>query len=119
VRLKLDENVTVAAKGPLVAFGHDVDTVADEQLTGRPDPDVLVAAVTDQRTLVTFDLGFGDPRAYPPRSHRGVILLRLHDQQPANVISVLQRLARHHSLDDLAGCVVVVTEDLIRIRRPD
>ena len=119
MRLKLDENITVAAKGPLVAFGHDVDTVADEQLTGRPDPDVLAAAVTDQRTLVTFDLGFGDPRTYPPRSHRGVILLRLHDQQPANVISVLQRLAEHHSLDDLAGCVVVVTEDLIRIRRPD
>lgn len=119
MRLKFDENITVAAKEPLVAFGHEVDTVADEQLTGRPDPDVLAAAVTDRRTLVTFDLGVGDPRTYPPNSHLGVILLRLHDQQPANVISVLQQLAHHHNLDDLAGCAVVITEDLIRIRRPD
>jgi hypothetical protein len=41
VRLKLDENVTVAAKDPLVALGHEVDTVADEDLTGRPDPTCL------------------------------------------------------------------------------
>ncbi|CAN5577363.1 hypothetical protein BH23ACT7_BH23ACT7_22380 [soil metagenome] len=34
MRLKLDENITVVAKSPLVAPGHDVDTVADEQLPG-------------------------------------------------------------------------------------
>jgi predicted nuclease of predicted toxin-antitoxin system len=119
VRLKLDENITVVAKNPLVALGHDVDTVADEHLTGRPDPDVLVAAVNDGRALVTCDLGFGDPRAYPPGSHRGVILLRLRDQQPGNVVSVLQGLAKNHDLNELAGCVVVVTEGLIRIRWPE
>jgi hypothetical protein len=45
VRLKLGENTTVVAKDPLLALGHDVDTVAEEQLAGRPDPDVLAAAV--------------------------------------------------------------------------
>lgn len=119
MRLKLDENVTVVAKDPLVAAGHDVDTVADEKLTGRPDVDVLAAAVTDGRTLVTFDLGFGDPRAYPPGTHRGVILLRLRDQQPDNVVSVLRGLAENHDLDELAGCLVVLTEGLIRIRWPE
>lgn len=119
MRLKLDENITVAAKNPLVALGHDVDTVADEDLAGRPDPDVLAAAVTDQRALVTCDLGFGDPRTYPPGSHRGVILLRLRDQQPDNVVSVLQGLAQNHNLNELAGCVVVVTEGLLRIRWPE
>ena len=103
MRLKLDENVTVAAQDPLVAVGHDVDTVADEDLTGRPDPDVLGAAVADDRAIVTCDLGFGDPRAYPPASHRGVILRRLRDQQPGNVVSVLKRLAENHDLDALAG----------------
>ncbi len=119
MRLKLDENITVVAKDPLVTLGHDVDTVADEDLVGRPDADVLAAAVTDERTLVTFDLGFGDPRAYPPGSHRGVILLRLRDQQPDSVVSVLQALAENHDLNELAGCVVVVTEGLIRIRCPE
>jgi hypothetical protein len=63
-------------------LGHDVDTVADEGMVGRPDPDVLAAAIADERALVTFDLGFGDPRAYPPGDHRGIVLLRLWDQQP-------------------------------------
>jgi predicted nuclease of predicted toxin-antitoxin system len=103
----------------LSALGHDVDTVADEGLVGHTDPSVLAGAVADQRALVTFDLGFGDPRSYPPGSHLGVILLRLNDQQPDNVVSVLQRLARHHDIDALAGSVVVVTEKLIRIRSAD
>jgi predicted nuclease of predicted toxin-antitoxin system len=119
MRIKLDENITVDARDLLAALGHDVDTVADEQLVGRPDPDVLAAAVGDDRAPVTFDLGFGDPRSYPPGAHRGVILLRLRDQQPGNVVSVLQRLAEHHKLDELAGCVVVVTEKLVRIRWPE
>lgn len=119
MRLKLDENITVVAKDPLVALGHDVDTVPDEHLAGRPDADVLAAAVTNERALVTFDLGLGDPRAYPPGSHRGVILLRLRDQQPGNVLSVLQGLAENHDLNEFAGCIVVVTEGLIRIRWPE
>lgn len=119
MKLKLDENVTVAAKDLLVGLGHQVDTVVDEGLTGRPDQDVLAAAVADGRVLVTCDLGFGDPRAYPPGSHRGVILLRLRDQQPVNVVSVLEGLAKNHDLDALAGCVVVVTEALVRIRGPE
>lgn len=49
MRVKLDENITVAAQDILVALGHDVDTVADEDLTGRPNPDVLAAAVTGAR----------------------------------------------------------------------
>lgn len=48
-----------------------------------------------------------------------MILLRLRDQQPDKVISVLQRLAENHNLDELAGCRVVVTESLIRIRWPE
>jgi predicted nuclease of predicted toxin-antitoxin system len=68
VRLKLGENVTVAAKDPLVALGHQVDTVADEDLTGRPDPDVLAAAIAEDRALVTCDLGFATPAPTRPRA---------------------------------------------------
>lgn len=119
MRIKLDENVTVTAREHLARLGHDVDAVIDEELGGRPEADVLAAAVASGRALVTFDLGFGDPRQYPPGSHRGIVLLRLRDQQPGNVVSVLQRLAEHHDLDSLVGCVVVVTEALVRIRWPD
>lgn len=119
MRLKLDENISIVAGQVLADFVHDVDTVAGEGLIGHADPEVLAGAVGDGRALVTFDLGFGDPRTYPPGSHHGVILLRLGDQEPNNVVAVLRHLAQNHDLDDLIGCVVVVTERLIRIRWPD
>lgn len=118
MRLKLDENVTVEAPSALAAYGHDVDTVAEEGLAGAKDPNVLAAALAATRALVTFDLGFGDVRIHPPGSHAGVFLLRLDDQRPDNVVSVLRRLAESHDLDDLASCLVVVTEGLIRVTWP-
>lgn len=45
-------------------------------------------------------------------------LLRVRDQQPANIVALLHDLADNHDLNDLAGCVLVV-EGLVRIRRPD
>jgi len=48
-----------------------------------------------------------------------VMLLRLADQQPANVLAVLEQLVTHHDLDAFAGCIVVVTESLVRVRRPE
>lgn len=119
MRLKLDENIASAAKDALIALGHEVDTVVDEGLAGAGDRDVLSAAVAENRVLVTCDLGFGDPRAYPRGSHRGVILVRLRDQQPRLTAAALQDLFRNHELGDLSGAVVVVTERLVRIRWPD
>jgi predicted nuclease of predicted toxin-antitoxin system len=119
VRLKLDENITVFARAPIEAAGHDVDTVSDEHLAGRSDPEVFAVAAGAARVLVTFDVGFGDIRAYPPGSHPGIIVLRLRNQQPDNVVAALARLAQHHDLDGLSRCLIIVTEALVRIRWPD
>ncbi len=119
MKFKLDENVTFEAAALLASLGHDVDTVADEGLTGAPDIDVMAAAQDGERTLITFDLGFGDLRQHPVGSNRGVVVLRLSDQRPAAVLEVLRGLVENHDLDALARSLIVVTERLIRIRRPD
>lgn len=67
--------------------------------------------------LVTFDLGFGDVRTYPPASHSGVVILRLADQRPDAVADVLRRFVADYDLDALSGHLVVVTESLVRLRR--
>jgi predicted nuclease of predicted toxin-antitoxin system len=41
---------------------HDVDTVKDEHLAGRPDSQVWQAAQNESRFLVTEDLDFSDLR---------------------------------------------------------
>jgi hypothetical protein len=47
-----------------------------------------------------------------------VIALRLSDQQPAAVVDVLRRLVAEIDLDTLVGCLAVVSESRMRIRRP-
>jgi predicted nuclease of predicted toxin-antitoxin system len=59
VKVKLDENITTAAKSLIAQHGHEVDTVVDEGLTGATDSVVIEACRSDERMLVTFDVGFG------------------------------------------------------------
>jgi hypothetical protein len=47
------------------------------------------------------------------------MLLRLADQPPTNVLEVQERLLTHDDLDDLLGCVIVVTERLVWVRRSE
>ena len=117
MKVKLDENVTTAAVMLLADHGHDVDTVPSERLTGAADAVVMEACRSDGRMLVTFDVGFGDVRAYPPGSHHGIVLIRITDQRPDNTLDVLRRFLAQHSLDDLAGTLVVVSDTRVRIRR--
>lgn len=118
MRLKLDENLPHELAAALRSEGHDVHTVADEQLAGESDP-VIVAAATDEgRLLVTLDRGIGDLRRDPPGSHAGVLVLRPVTQDPNNILALIQRLMRTHRLDELRSCVVVVEPRKVRIRRP-
>jgi predicted nuclease of predicted toxin-antitoxin system len=49
VKIKLDENLPAGLAKDLQALGHDVDTVREEGLTGRPDQDLWVAARAAER----------------------------------------------------------------------
>lgn len=115
MRVKLDENVPHGAVAVFVDGGHEVHTISD--VVGHSDADVWSACVAERRMLVTFDLGFGDIRAYPPASHSGVVVLRLADQRPDVVADVLRRFLADYDLDTLSGHLIVVTDSLVRLRR--
>jgi predicted nuclease of predicted toxin-antitoxin system len=118
VKFKLDENLPVSATSVLAAAGHDVDTVPGEQLTGRPDQDVVAASAAAQRVLISLDVGLGDIRAYPPGSHAGIVILRLADQSAATVSKAIGDLASLAEPENLAGAVAVLQRGLLRIRHP-
>lgn len=118
MRIKLDENIPTSAAERFRSAGHDVDTVADENLRGADDIDVLRAATSVERLVITLDRGFGDIRAYPPGSHGGILVLRSADQSPAAVTSDLARLLTDIDLQELAGCIAVFRDGELRVRRP-
>ena len=118
MRIKLDENLPIAAAGVAVQLGHDVDTVNGERLTGASDSDVVAAATTDGRLLITLDRRLADLRAYPPGSHAGIAVLRVDSQDAGSVTDAMRSFLSSEELDDLSGCIVVVRGHLARVRRP-
>ena len=119
MKLKLDENVPRSAADVLVAAGHDVSTVAEENLVGAEDDEVVRVAAGEDRLLVTLDRGLADARARLPGAHAGIVVLRLRDQGAASATRALRRLEEETGFASLAGCITVVQEWSTRIRRPN
>ena len=118
MRLKLDENLGERLRPLLVGHGHDVDTVVEEGLGGAADDQVAVAAKREGRMLLTLDLDFSDITRFPPGGHPGIVVIRVPEPRPSLVTAALTGLLARHSLDDLAGCVVIAQLGAARIRRP-
>ena len=58
-------------------LGRAVNRVQDLGMAGASDATVFQKAQENEAVLVTTDRGFGDVRAYPPSSHRGIIVLKV------------------------------------------
>lgn len=106
--------------GPDVArwlrqLGHDVFSVYEEA-RGAEDAGVLDAAAAGNRIVITNDKDFGEMVFRDGRHHRGVILLRLEDENATNKIRILERLLAQYA-DEIAGNFVVATEASVRIVR--
>lgn len=117
MRIKLDENIPLSLAGWLRNTGHDADTVRQEGLTGKDDPDVWEAAQTASRFFITQDLDFSDARHFKPGTHRGLLLIRLTDPSRQKLIARVQRIFESEAVETWQGCVVVATELKIRVRR--
>lgn len=104
--------------GPIVARwlrdeqGHAVFSVFEEA-RGAADVDIIEKAFREERILITNDKDFGEKVFKERRRHRGVVLLRLEDERPANEIEVLRRLLESYA-ERLLDNFVVATEDQVR-----
>ena len=119
MKIKLDENLPERLVPAISALGHDVDTVRREQLTGRTDSDVWSAAQAAQRFLITQDLDFADTRRYTPGTHAGLLLVRLSRPGRNALFERVLTVFQTERVEGWTGCLVVATEQKIRIRRPE
>jgi len=118
VKVKLDENLPERLVSELTEFGHDVDTVRAEHLTGLPDNEVWEAAQSGGRFLITQDLDFSDVRRYIPGTHAGLLLLRLAQPGRDALVARVALLFATEPVDQWKGCLVVATDHKVRIKRP-
>jgi predicted nuclease of predicted toxin-antitoxin system len=100
MRIKLDENIPVSLVTALANLGHDVDSVPQEGLTGKPDPGVWIGAQESGHFLITQNLDFSDARRYAPGTHQGLLLVRLKQSGRRAVAKRIQSLFLSISVED-------------------
>ncbi len=118
MKIKLDENLPVRLARALEQLGHDTDTIPQEGLAGREDPQVWEAAQETGRFLITQDLDFPDIRRFAPGTHYGILLVRLRDPGRNALLKRIQGLFHAEAVENWKRCFVVVTDRKLRIRYP-
>lgn len=118
MKLKLDENLPAGLTVPLQVLGFDVDTVLSEGLQGKPDSEVWMGTQRDGRLLLTQDLDFCDARKFAPGTHHGCVVFRLGNPGRAALTSNVLKIMGMDEARAWSGCVVIVTDLKIRVRRP-
>lgn len=116
MRFKTDENLPAEVPSALLAAGHDSVSVRDQRLRGAADTAVASACQRERRAPITLDQDFADIRSYPPAAYAGLVVLRLRQQDKANVLDVLARLIPLFDTEPLVGRLWVVDESAVRIR---
>ena len=119
MKLKLDENLPNSLRGILTAMNHDVETVLSEGLKGKSDKDVWQAAQKEGRFFITQDLDFSDIRHYKPGEHYGLLILRLSNPSRKELTRKIAGIFKLEDVESWKKCFVIITDNKIRIKRPD
>jgi predicted nuclease of predicted toxin-antitoxin system len=116
-QVKVDEDLPEGVAELFAAAGYPATTVRAQGWSGLQDAPLWARVQAEGRWLVTADKGFGDVRTYVPGTYVGVILLRAAVESRRRYLELAAATMRSVRLEDLAGCLVVVTPRGIRIRR--
>ncbi len=119
MKFKLDENLPAVAAKVLAGADHDVATVLQQHLGGKPDATIAEVCRAEGRTLITFDTDFANIQKYPPADFSGIVVLRLTRQDTPHVLIVINRLREKFGQEPLIGRLWIVEEDRVRIRPGD
>jgi predicted nuclease of predicted toxin-antitoxin system len=91
MKFKLDENFGTQTVPIFSDFGHDVETVRDESLSGARDRVIFDASIREERCLLTLDLDFADVLRFPSHETLGIAVVRLPKHASQGVLSLLVR----------------------------
>lgn len=118
MKFLIDNNLSPLLADALKAAGHDAVHVRDFGMQAAPDEAVLERARTEERILISADTDFGGLLSRSRAVNPSVVLIRRlvgrrAAEQAAIILANLDQVAE----DLAAGAVVVLHEELLRVRR--
>jgi predicted nuclease of predicted toxin-antitoxin system len=114
--LKLEENLGSVGRDLLVADGHDVMTVSDQSLGGSSDESLFQVCCDEGRALVTLDQDFAQTLRFPPRTGRGLIVLRIGGRvTPGKIELCIQTLVQFAKSNDVDRSLWIVEPARVRL----
>jgi predicted nuclease of predicted toxin-antitoxin system len=116
-RLLLDANLSPKTAAFLAhTFAYDVVDLKTLGLEHLSDPQVVDFAITESRTIVSFDVDFGRLYYRYQRGQIGIIVLRLRLQSSTAVHRVLRRFFADPATDSIPIERSLVLIDDFRVR---
>lgn len=116
MRFLADMGVSLRVVEWLRGRGEDVVHLREQGLHRLPDPAVFEKAAIESRVVLTFDLDFGEIVALSRGSRTSVVLFRLRNARPENVIARLGAVLDESSEALERGAVVTVEDARHRVR---
>ena len=116
MRFKFDENLPPFMADRLRGAGFDALTVAEQSLGGTPDANLAAICASENRILITLDLGFADVRQYPPGTGPGFIVLRLDNQDRSDFVAATKLLIEVLADNEVSGSLWIVEKSRVRVR---
>lgn len=101
-RLHLDESVPAIVELQLTQHGYHLTTAKRLHLLGHSDEDQAALCWREQRTLITFDWDFFEPKNIPRHRAPGIVII---DCDPRKAGLVSQLIATFADLERVTGAV--------------
>ena len=96
--------------------GYDAVHARDLSMHRATDAEIISRANMEGRIVLTCDLDFGDIMSASKEKCPSVVIFRLENEAPSNVIRRLQQVLKESSEALLKGAVISVEETRHRVR---
>lgn len=116
MRFKADHNLPVELADLFRRAGYDAATAAEQGLAEAKDDVIAALCLSEERCIVTLDMGFSDIRTYPPADYPGIIVMRPRRQDKSRVLALGRAILSLLETETLENRLWIVEPDRVRVR---